>query len=149
MIVLDSNVLSELMRPVPCREVLNWVDAHDPASLLITAITMAEILYGIARLPEGDRKSALLDTAMAMFEEDFAERILAFEEHAAAHYAELVTQREQAGRPISMADARIAAICLSHETALATRNSKDFADLGLPLIDPWSAGKGTASPPST
>jgi predicted nucleic acid-binding protein len=139
MIVLDTNVLSELMRPEPDRAVVEWVDAQEPAELLLTAVTVAEILYGIRRLPEDKRKSSLLEVAVLVLSNDFAERILAFDEAAAVHYAALVIERERCGRPIGMADAQIAAICRSVQGAsLATRNLKDFSDLGLDLVNPWT-----------
>jgi predicted nucleic acid-binding protein len=139
MIVLDTNVLSELMRPEPDRAVVEWVDAQEPAELLLTAVTVAEILYGIRRLPEDKRKSSLLEVAVLVLSNDFAERILAFDEAAAVHYAALVIERARRGRPIGMADAQIAAICRSVQGAsLATRNLKDFSDLGLDLVNPWT-----------
>lgn len=137
MIVLDTNVLSELMRPQPDSQVIAWLDAQAVDELLVTAITVAEILYGLARLPDGKRKAVLLDTALVMLREDFAGRILAFDELAAECYATLVAGRERTGCPISMADAQIAAICLSHGVVLATRNVKDFEGLGFELINPW------------
>ncbi len=139
MIVLDTNVLSELMRREPDRHVVAWLDARADVELMVSAVTVAELLYGIGRLPEGKRKADLLDAAAAMLQEDFGGRVLPFDELAAAHYASLAVLRERSGRPISMADAQIAAICLSHGAALATRNGKDFAGLALALIDPWLA----------
>ncbi len=139
MIVLDTNVLSELMRQQPDSKLMAWLDAQATDQLWITAITVAEILYGVARLPDGKRKAALLDTALVMLEEDFAGRTLPFDAAAAQCYAQLVATRENAGRPISMADAQIPAICLSHGAMLATRNTKDFDGLELELIDPWRA----------
>lgn len=140
MIVLDTNVLSELMRPVPEPRVVDWLDAQETASVAITAITVAEVLYGIERLPDGRRKRALAASAAAMFDEDFAGRILAFDGEAAIHYAECVAASEQAGRAVQMADAQIAAICLRHQATLASRNVKDFAGFGVPLINPWDQG---------
>lgn len=137
MIVLDTNVLSELMRPVPEPRVVDWLDAQETTSVAITAITVAEILYGIERLADGRRKRSLAAAAAAMFEEDFAGRILAFDGEAAIHYAERVAAGEQAGRAVHMADAQIAAICLRHQAALATRNVRDFESLGVKLVNPW------------
>lgn len=141
MIVLDTNVLSELMRPAPDAKVCDWFDAQVPGQLWISSITVAEILLGIARLPEGKRKTGLRQMADELFAVDFAGRIIPFDNLAASHYAELAAAREMAGKPISMADAQIAAICKSAPNgfaALATRNSKDFIGLGLILINPWS-----------
>lgn len=137
MIVLDTNVLSELMRAAPEPCVVAWLDAQEPSSVAITAITVAEILYGIQRLPEGRRRRALASAAATMFEEDFAGRILAFDAEAAVCYAECVAASEQAGRAVQMADAQIAAICLHHQAKLATRNVKNFMSLGIEIIDPW------------
>ena len=137
MIVLDTNVLSELMRLQPAAPVVAWLDAQEANELWLTSITVAEILYGIARLPEGQRKHNLTVAAVAMFNEDFADRILNFDAEAAAHYADIVIARERSGRPISMADAQIAAICRSPSAVLATRNEKDFETTGINLINPW------------
>ncbi len=137
MIVLDTNVLSELMRRQPDSKLVAWIDAQVADALMLSAVTVAELLYGIARLPEAKRKADLHDAAWMMLKEEFDERILSFDALAAVHYASLVAQRESSGRPISMADAQIAAICLSHEAILATRNGKDFSGLGLTLVNPW------------
>lgn len=139
MLVLDTNVLAELIRPTPKQGVVGWLDTHEPATLFITAITAAEFLYGIARLPQGKRKADLLALGTAMLQEDFAGRILSFDEAAASCYADVVCERQAAGRPISMADAQIAAICRTLPGAkLATRNIKDFDGIRLDLIDPWA-----------
>ncbi|MDR9438563.1 MAG: type II toxin-antitoxin system VapC family toxin [Halomonas sp.] len=135
--MLDTNVLSELMRHSSEPTVVGWLDAQDASSVAITSITVAEILYGIQRLPEGRRKRALAVAAAAMFEEDFAGRILPFDADAAVCYAECVAASEQSGRAVQMADAQIGAICLRHQAVLATRNVKDFEPFGIPLIDPW------------
>lgn len=139
MIVLDTNVLSEFMRVEPDEKVLAWVDAQPTMELAISAVTVAEILHGIARLPFGKRKQKLEAHAMAMFEEDFAGRILPFDAHAAVEYATLVAGCEASGRAASMADAQIAAICRSHGAPIATRNVRDFAFSGVEVINPWEA----------
>ena len=138
MFVLDTNVLAELMRPMPAPDVIRWVDAQEPATLFITAITVAELLYGIARLPDDKRKTGLLELGTAMLREDFAGRILPFDEVAATCYADLVCERQAAGSPVSMADAQIAAICRTHGATLATRNVKDFHGTRLDLFNPWA-----------
>ncbi|MBS62572.1 type II toxin-antitoxin system VapC family toxin [Salinisphaera sp.] len=141
MIVLDTNVLSELMRPAPAPTVIAWLDAASSGELIATtAITVAEILYGIERLPDGRRKQQLGEIAAAMFEEDFADAILAFDAQAAVFYAERVAASEAAGHPCAMADAQIAALCAQHDATLATRNTKDFRSLGVALINPWEDG---------
>lgn len=137
MIVLDTNVLSEFMRVEPETRVLAWVDALPAMDLAVSAVTVAEILHGIARLPAGKRKQKLEAHAMAMFEEDFAGRILPFDAHAAVEYATLVAECEAKGRTASMADAQIAAICRTHGAPIATRNVKDFEFFGIEVINPW------------
>ena len=137
MIVLDTNVLSEFMRAEPATQVLAWVDGQPVMDLAISAITVAEILHGIARLPTGKRKQGLEAHAMAMFEEDFAGKILPFDAYAAVEYAALVAGSEANGRAVSMADAQIAAICRVHGASIATRNVRDFEFSGLPVVNPW------------
>jgi len=137
MIVLDTNVLSELMRPVPDIRVVDWLDRQNASTVAICSITVAEILYGIERLPEGRRKRDFSAMAAAMFEEDFAGRIHPFDSEAAACYAEQVAVSESAGKPVHMADAQIAAICIRHDAILATRNIKDFETLSVELVNPW------------
>lgn len=139
MIVLDTNILSELMRPAPNPLVVDWVDAMSVReAMATTAITVAEILYGIDRLPSGRRRQRLGDVAATMFEEDFAGLILAFDADAALPYAERAASSEAAGHRAAMPDAHIAAICLSHEATLATRNTKDFESFGVTLVNPWN-----------
>ncbi|MBB3192322.1 type II toxin-antitoxin system VapC family toxin [Halomonas cerina] len=138
--VLDTNVLSELMRPAPAPGIVDWLDAQVATTVAITSITVAEILYGIQRLPAGRRKRSLAVMAAGMLDDDFAGRILSFDGEAAIHYAERVVASEQAGRAVQIADAQIAAICLCHGAILATRNVKDFASLGVPLVNPWQQG---------
>ena len=140
MIVLDTNVLSELMRTQPETRVVEWLDSQNAAAMAVTAITVAEILYGIERMPDGRRKHAFATIAADMFEAEFAGRILPFDGLAATHYAEPTAMRMRAGRPIHLADAQIAAICLRHNATLATRNVKDFDMLGVTLINPWEHG---------
>jgi predicted nucleic acid-binding protein len=136
-IVLDTNVLSELMRPIPAEAVVRWVDDQVAGDLHLTAVTVAELLYGIARMPDGRRKHELSARIGVMLDEDFPGRVTAFDQVAAAHYADIVVSRERGGRPISMADAQIAAICRSHDASLATRNVRDFVDTGVTVLDPW------------
>lgn len=137
MILLDTNVLSELMRAKPDPQVLAWVDAQPASELVICSITVAEILYGIARMPDGKRKQGLLDLASAMFDEDFAGNILPFDADAAVHYAELAAESEARGRAVEMADVQIAAIGRLHDAVIATRNIRHFEPLGVELVDPW------------
>lgn len=138
MIVLDTNVVSELIRAEPAPRVLAWVDARPARTLAITAVTAAELLSGVARLPRGRRTSLLADAVRDVLEVDFAGRVLPFDLIAAAHYADIVTLRERSGRPISAADAQIAATCRSHGSALATRDVRDFDGVGLDVVNPWT-----------
>lgn len=142
MIMLDTSVLSELMRPRPNQKVIDWIDTQNKPEIVISAITVAEILHGIARLPESKRKTVFIDIANNMFGHLFAGRVLPFDCSAAKLYAEIMALRERTGKAISMADAQIAAICQSATPAntsptLVTRNIKDFVNLGIILIDPW------------
>ena len=139
MIVLDTNVLSELMRPKPDGRVVEWIAQQPAGNLFTTAITEAEISYGIELLSKGKRRDALLVAAEGMFAEDFAGRVLPFESEAARHFATIAASRRALGRPISHADAQIAAIARSHGAELATGNGPDFADCGITVIDPWKA----------
>lgn len=139
MIVLDTNVISELFKPSPDPTVTRWLDAQDEAGLHLTAMTAAELLEGALRLPAGARRSALIEAVATVLEIDFAERILPFSAEAALDYADLVTTRRRAGNPIGPQDALIAAIARYSGAALATRNTRDFAGVGLHLIDPWMA----------
>ena len=139
MIVLDTNVVSELMRLEPAAGVLDWVDRQPSAEVYLTAITVAELLYGVARLPDGQRKVDLAGRIEALLSEDFEHRVAPFDETAAAHYADIVVRRERAGRPISTADAQIAATCRSHGALLATRNVDDFTDTSVVIVNPWAS----------
>jgi len=136
-IVLDTNVLSELMRSEPAAAVFAWVSAQPRATLYTTSVSKAEILYGIAVLPEGRRRLALAAAAEAMFAEDFAGRILPFEARAAAQYSAIVLARRRAGKPIEKFDALIAAITLAGGAEIATRDTGGFAGCGLTVINPW------------
>jgi len=135
--ILDTNVLSALMRPIPDTTLQTWLDQQAPETLSITAITVAELCYGIARLPTGQRRSTYMAQTALMFDEDFAGRILPFDADAAMIYAQVVACRERLGRPISQADAQIAAICIQQEATLITRNIKDFESLDLHTINPF------------
>jgi predicted nucleic acid-binding protein len=138
MIVLDTNVLSELLRPAPEARVLAWLEDQPPASLFTSAVTQGEILYGIRLLPDGQRRRKLWDAAVAIFNEDFAGRVLSFDGDAAGAYAEIGASRRAAGRPISQFDATIAAITRSRGASLATRNAKDFEGCGIDVVNPWA-----------
>jgi predicted nucleic acid-binding protein len=138
MIVLDTNVVSELMRTAPEPAVLAWLQQTSSTGLFTTAVTVAEIRYGIARLPEGRRRETLHQAANEVFAA-FPRQILPFDLAAGGAYADVVAGRESDGNPISGFDAQIAAICRSQAATLATRNTKDFTDTGIATIDPWAA----------
>jgi predicted nucleic acid-binding protein len=138
MIILDTNVISELLNPKPSSAVESWVADQPPASLFTTTVTEAEVLYGVRLLADGKRRRSLLAAIEPIFSEDFAGRVLPFDRDASDAYATLAVARRQAGRPISQFDAQIAAIALSRGAAIATRNVADFADIGLSIIDPWT-----------
>jgi predicted nucleic acid-binding protein len=135
MIVVDTNVVSELMRPSPSAMVVGWVRGNE-RELYTTSITLAEIYYGIERLPDGRRKDLLRSTAEEVFA-DFNERVLAFDAEAAGAYARIVNARDRAGLPIDGFDAQVASICHAHRAPLATCNAKDFEGTAIDVIDPW------------
>jgi len=137
-IVLDTNVLSELMRHAPAPAVIDWFDRQSRAGLFTTSITRAEVFYGLGILPPSQRREHLTAQARKAFAL-FAGRILPFDDDAADAFAVIAAARRQAGRPISQSDAQIAAIAQSRGSALATRNIADFADCGLRLVDPWQS----------
>jgi predicted nucleic acid-binding protein len=137
MIVLDTNVISELMNARPDKNVMGWLRENPDSSLFTTALTQAELLYGIAILPLGRRRNGFEMAAHAIFKEDFSGRILAFDSDAATEYASIISTRRKAGRPISQFDCQIAAITRLHRATLATRNTADFEGCGLKLKNPW------------
>jgi len=136
MIVLDTNVLSEEMKPVPDSAVHLWLQQQAAGSIFTTSICQAEILLGVALLPDGRRKDDLADAAQRIFAL-FASRVLPFDSAAAEAYSVIVAHRRQLGRPINDFDAQIAAISRSRGFAVATRNVGDFRDVGVLLVDPW------------
>ena len=137
-ILLDTNVLSELMRPKPAVEVMDWFERQQGTSFFVSAITRAEILLGIALLPAGRRRDSLAVVAEQMFDEDFSGHSLAFDGNCASEYALLVAWRTCCGHAISTEDGQIAAIALRHDLPLATRNIKDFKGIeGLTVLNPW------------
>lgn len=137
MIILDTNVLSELMKPSPAEAVLEWLSGQPAAALHVTSISYAEILFGIARLPDGKRRHSLAEQAHAMFQEDFAGRVLGFDALAAPHYAELASRRQREGRRIHAEDGMIAAIALLHGASIVSRDS-DLSGCGVAVINPWT-----------
>lgn len=138
MILIDTNVVSELMRPAPAKVVLDWFSAHEASELFLSTISEAELRAGAAILPAGKRRDSLTNVIDAMIRDDFAGRLLPFDSAAAKAYAGIAAARRAAGRPISEADCQIAAIARAHGAALATRNVRDFDGCGVELVDPWS-----------
>lgn len=141
MIVLDTNIISEMMRTQPDAQVRDWFTKQPIAGLFTTTLTQAEIFYGLFLLPEGQRRQALLSAAQPMFEIDFAGRVLPFDVDAALAYPEIAGGRRQSGQPIGQIDAQIAAIVRSRGARLATRNVRDFVDCGIEVVDPWGSAR--------
>lgn len=139
MLVLDTNVISEIMKASPSLRVMEWWSQQQSGELFITTVTMAEILYGIKILPRGKRSDSLGVEAELVFSHDFAGRILPFDEEAARVFAEIAAARRAQGRPIAEFDAQIAAITRSCRAILATRNTGDFEGCGVSLANPWAA----------
>jgi predicted nucleic acid-binding protein len=136
-IVLDTNVLSEFMRPQPDERVVAWLNRQARSNLFTTAVTRGEMLYGVLILPDGQRKTRLQQEVAAIFAVDMAGRVLPYDEAAADAHAAIAAVRRTQGRPVDQSDAMIAGITRSHGATLATRNVRDFEDCGIPLIDPW------------
>jgi toxin FitB len=137
MLVLDTNVISEIMKASPSLRVMAWWSQQRSDELFTTTVTVAEILYGIEILPQGKRRDSLRAEAEAVFTQDFAGRILPFDEEAARAFPEIAASRRGEGRPIAELDAQIAAVARSRRAILATRNTPDFEGCGLRLVNPW------------
>ncbi len=136
--ILDTNVVSELIRPNRDENVVAWVDAQPLAELFVTAITEAELRSGVATMPNGKRKKALGADVHGILQKEFAGRILPFDSNAAIEYAAIVSARRALGKPISQFDAQIAAIArASGATAIVTRNVNDYVSVAVEIIDPW------------
>jgi len=138
-VLIDTNVLSELLRAQPDSSVLAWFSSQPANGLFVSAVTQAEMMLGVRLLPAGKRRQRLEQALEAMFLEDFAGRILPFDSGSAVDYAVVVAARRRAGTPISQFDGQIAAIALSHRLGLATRNVSDFEGCGLFLTNPWKS----------
>lgn len=140
MIVLDTNVISELARPNGNAAVLRWLERVSRDNLFSTAVNEAELRFGITRLPQGQKRAALLVATERLFKDVLTERILPFDRSATLPFAEFVAARQAAGRPVQTADAMIAAIARAHGAELlATRDTSDFEGCGVKLFDPWAA----------
>ena len=137
MIILDTNVLSEILKANPNPQVLSWIRALPSTRLFTTTITRGELFYGVFIMPKGKRRDQLQQVITSLFEVDFSSQILGFDNAAADSYAEIAANRKKEGQPISQFDAMIAAIALSRGADLATRNIKDFVNCNINVIDPW------------
>jgi predicted nucleic acid-binding protein len=137
MIILDTNVISELMKPSPTQAVIDWINQHPATDLFITAITLAEISYGIQSLPAGNRRTLLEKQFADTITKAFSHRILSFDDAAALHYGKIMANRKASGKPLGAPDGQIAAIVYAHEFTLATRNVRHFVDCGLEIINPF------------
>ena len=143
MIVIDTNVVSELMRMTPEPAVMTWFSGQDSAELYLTAVSEAELRAGAAILPAGRRRDRLTAEVDAVVREDFAGRVLPFDSAAARAYAAIAASRRSMGRPILEADCQSAAIARASDAAVATRNGADFEHCGIALIDPWAANRAS------
>jgi len=141
MIILDTNVVSELMREEPHKNVKEWVNKQKPIHLALTAIAIAEIQRGLTRLPKGRRRSKLEANFATFVSEAFGGRIFSFDEDAAYIYGDIATKREAEGFNTDSVDLMIAAIAKSHNAVIATRNTKDFEGCGIKMINPWNRSK--------
>ena len=139
MIILDTNVLSALMRTAPDASVVAWLDRQNAESVWITSITLFEARLGLALLPKGRRRQALETSFARLLQEDLQNRVLDFDSAAAAEAALLAAARQRTGKPVDMRDTQIAGIALARRATLATRNIRHFSDLTVPVIDPWDA----------
>lgn len=137
MIIVDTNVFSELLRPTPEPRVEAWLAAQDGFDIYLTAISEAELRYGVAIMYNGKRCDGLADAVDRILCDDMAGRVLAFDSVAAEAYATIAASRRAAGRPIAQADCQIAAIARARGAAVATRNTGDFEGCGVDLINPW------------
>ena len=137
MILLDTNVVSELIRPTPDPRVETWLSRQIASTIFLSVISEAELRYGVALLPMGRRRDRLTAEIENMLQEDFAGRLLPFDREAARAYAEIGVARRVAGLPIHHADCQIAAIARSRNAGIATRNVKDFEGCGIDVVNPW------------
>ena len=138
-VLLDTNVVSELMRKAPDPTVAVWAAGHRLENLFFSAVGEAELRYGAAILPTGQRRATLVSDIERMLGEAFENRVLPFDSDAARAYADIAAQRRSAGRPVAPADCQIAAIARSRRMAVATRNVRDFEDINIEVVDPWAA----------
>jgi hypothetical protein len=139
MILLDTNVVSAVMAPAPPRPVLEWLNHQETVGLYLSVITLAEIGNGLRVLPDGRRRRDLEDRFTMFVAEGFEQRVLSFDESAALLYGEIMGRRKELGRPLGILDGQIAAIARAHQLAVATRNTRDFEECGVELINPFDS----------
>ena len=137
MILVDTNIISEMMKPEPAVKVINWIDQQEVIQLYISTVSIAEISYGINALPDGNRRILLEDSFNKVLRDAFEYRIISFDEVAAHFYGKIMGRRKVIGKPLSILDGQIAAIARANNLAVATRNIRDFSDCGLDLINPF------------
>lgn len=137
MILVDTNIISEMMKAAPATKVINWMDQQEVIQLYVSTVTIAEISYGINALPEGNRRILLEDSFNKVLRDAFEHRILTLDETSAHFYGKIMARRKELGKPLSVLDGQIAAIARANNLAVATRNSRDFSDCGLHLINPF------------
>ncbi len=142
MILLDTNIISEVMKAQPAEAVLDWLDEQNSETLYVSTITVGEITYGLRILPDGKRRSVLRERFERFIGLAFEERVLPYDEPAARVYGELMGNRKELGRPMSVADGQIAAVARSNHLSVATRNVDDFRDCDVELINPFSVAGG-------
>lgn len=138
MYIIDTNIASELMRPAPTASVATWIATRDAEEMFLTAVSEAELHYGVAILPAGHRKNELVAALNSWLDVGFSGRVLPFDAAAARYYSEIASRRRAIGRPISTTDCQIAAVTCSHRAALVTRNIRDFDRLNIEVINPWT-----------
>ncbi len=141
MVLIDTNIVSEIMSRSPSSNVVNWLNNQDSLSLFISTISIAEVNYGLNIMPDGKRKNVLTDRFNSFVSKAFEQRIIDFNESAAIQYANIMSHRKIIGRPMSVPDGQIAAIALSNELAIATRNTRDFDDCGIIIVNPFDDAK--------
>lgn len=139
MIILDTNILSELIRPTPSSVVIAWLDAQPQIELASTSVSLLEMRTGATILPDGRRRDELVALIDSLFDQMFGDDLLRFDRAAAVAFSEIVVQRRRAGRPIGTMDAMIVAIARSRDAVVATRDVDDFSGCEVPLINPWDA----------
>ena len=139
MIILDTNVLSALMRTEPDRAILSWLDRQPAESIWLTSVTIFEVRFGIELIAPGRRREQLESAFARMLRDDFQDRVLPFDQSAGEEAASLAAQRQRSGTPVDFRDTEIAGIVLTRRASLATRNLRHFRDVGVGLIDPWAA----------